>query len=279
MNAAAKAYEFVEEDGEYLTLRVLGEIDTPKSRELENGVKKYIELSPRPMVVNCEKVDSISVKWIRILLDTQNKLKQKNSQLVLVSPQNDFKTFLKLEGVDNAFQLVANLKEAKEALKVQSKKLKFDIEFINPFLTATLHVLKVQAGINAEAGKIALKKAEELLVGDVSGIIGIVCDAFNGSVIISFPEKTFLKVMSGMLGEEYTELNKEILDGAGEITNMIFGQAKIVLNEKGYGIKMALPSVVSGKGHSMTTLAKGKVLVIPFTSDGGDFFVEVCLSV
>ena len=87
-----------------------------------------------------------------------------------------------------------------------------------------------------------------------------------------------MNVMSGMLGEEIKVLDKEIIDGAGEITNMIFGQAKVVLNNKGYGIKMAIPSVVSGKGHSLSALTKGPIVIVPFESNVGDFFVEICLS-
>ncbi|MFP5386917.1 MAG: chemotaxis protein CheX [Bacteriovoracia bacterium] len=153
-----------------------------------------------------------------------------------------------------------------------------DSNFINPFLSATLNVLKVQAEISAEAGKIYRKKAGEEMIGDVSGVIGIVSDTFNGSVSITFPEATFLKIMSAMLGEEYTVLDKDLLDGAGEITNMIFGQAKIKLNDRGYGIKMALPQVISGKNHTLTSLSKGPTVVVPFKSTAGDFFVEVFLS-
>ena len=153
-----------------------------------------------------------------------------------------------------------------------------DPNFINPFLAATLHVLKVQAYVEATPGKVYLKKDNEHLLGDVSGVIGLVSEKFTGNVIISFPQQTFLKVISSMLEEEYTEINKEILDGAGEITNMIFGQAKIVLNEKGYAIKTALPSVISGKGHTLSSLSKGPIIVVPFASSVGEFFVEIFLS-
>lgn len=153
-----------------------------------------------------------------------------------------------------------------------------DINFVNPFLHATLNVLKVQASIEATPGKPYLKKEGAVMSGDVSGVIGIVSETFNGSVVITFPEATFLKVMSGMLGEEITTLNKDITDGAGEITNMIFGQAKVTLNDRGYGIKMALPTVVTGKGHTLSALSKGPTVVVPFTSPAGDFFVEICLS-
>ncbi len=151
-------------------------------------------------------------------------------------------------------------------------------DFIHPFLNATIHILNVQANLPAEPGKAYLKKQNDRLVGDVSGIIGVVSDKFNGSVVISFPEPTFLKVMSNMLGESFTELSPEIVDGAGEILNMIFGQAKIVLNEKGYGIKTAIPSVVTGKQLSVSTMTKGPVVVVPFQSGAGDFFVEICLN-
>lgn len=152
-----------------------------------------------------------------------------------------------------------------------------DLNFLNPFISATLNVLKIQAEISAGAGEVFRKKTGEEMMGDVSGVIGIVSDTFNGSVSITFPETTFLKIMSSMLGEQYTELNHELLDGAGEISNMIFGHAKINLNERGYGIKMALPQVISGKNHRLTTLSKGHTVIVPFTSSAGDFFVEVFL--
>ncbi len=151
-------------------------------------------------------------------------------------------------------------------------------DFIHPFLNATVHILNVQANLPAEPGKAFLKKTNDRLVGDVSGIIGVVSDKFNGSVIISFPEATFLKVMSNMLGESFTELTPEIVDGAGEVLNMIFGQAKVVLNEKGYGIKTAIPSVVTGRHLSVSTMTKGPVVVVPFSSGAGEFFVEICLN-
>jgi chemotaxis protein CheX len=151
-------------------------------------------------------------------------------------------------------------------------------DFIHPFLNATVHILNVQANLPAEAGKAYLKKQADRLIGDVSGIISVISDKFNGSVVISFPEPTFLKVMSNMLGEEYSEISPEIVDGAGEILNMIFGQAKIVLNEKGYGIKTAIPSVVTGRDVNVSTMTKGPVVVVPFQSQAGEFFVEICLN-
>jgi len=156
--------------------------------------------------------------------------------------------------------------------------MKLDVEFINPFLSATLKVLEIQASTKATAGTIEIKGQKQNPPCAISGIIGITAEAFNGSVVIGFPKETFLGIMSRMLGEEYTSFNKDIIDGAGELTNIIFGQAKVALNEKGFGIKMAIPSVISGTGIEVHGVTKGPIVVVPFKTDLGPFFIEISLS-
>lgn len=158
------------------------------------------------------------------------------------------------------------------------KKTVMDVNFINPFLEATMKTLSTQCSTQATAGQIFTKERTEKYSGDISGVIGLVSEAFTGSVVITFPAATFLQVTSRMIGEECSEINDMIRDAAGEMTNIIFGQAKIVLNQRGYGIKTALPSVIAGHDHSVLPLTKGPRVVIPFTTDVGPFFVEICLS-
>lgn len=156
-----------------------------------------------------------------------------------------------------------------------SSQVSIDVDFINPFILSTLNVLKVQAATTATHIQIYKKDPKEKFSGDISGIIGIVSDSFNGSIVISFHAKTFLTIMNRMLGENYTEINKDIEDGAGEITNMIFGGAKNILNQKGLGIKTAVPMVVSGKEHSVQNTSNAIRVVVPFDSDAGEFWIEI----
>ena len=163
-------------------------------------------------------------------------------------------------------------------LKKASAARSISVELINPFLIATANVLKLQAATEAVSGKAFRKEHGDKLFGDISGVIGIFTDSFSGSVVISFPEKTFLTVMSRMLGEEFKVMTPDIQDGASELTNIIFGSAKVVLNQKGFKIQTALPSVIVGSGHTILTTNRGPRVAIPFTSDAGEFFVEICLS-
>lgn len=267
----------IEKSEKYLLLK-LGEILTYNDcKDFEPDLDMLINKQSQHVIIDCEVLESLSKDWIRSLLRLQLGLKKRRIQMRLVHVSSAVHNLLKKEGIDTAFAINISLKDAIEELGLALKKT-FDTGFINPFLDATLRVLEVQASVEATPGKIALKKNDNDFPADISGIIGIVSDNFNGSVVISFPEQTFLKIISKMLGEDYTSINKDILDGAGEITNMIFGQAKITLNEKGYGIKTALPSVVHGKNHTLSSQTNGPIVVIPFESQVGNFHVEICLS-
>ncbi len=149
-----------------------------------------------------------------------------------------------------------------------------DVRLVNPFINATINVLETMAFINVQAGRPYLKK-DNLAVGDVSGVLGLTGVA-NGTISVTFEEKCILTVVSNMFGETMSELNSEIADAVGELTNMISGQARRELEEMGKVFKAAIPSVVTGKSHSITHYSDGPKIAIPFHTDSGEFTIEVC---
>jgi chemotaxis protein CheX len=148
-----------------------------------------------------------------------------------------------------------------------------DVEFINPFLGATIRVLKTMASTEARPGKPYVKKGENAS-GDVSGIIGITGDT-KGSLSITFSADCIKAVVKNMLGEECQEINDEIKDAVGEITNMISGDARRELSQKGRDLNAAIPTVVSGPSHSIRHISSGPCIAIPFETHAGPFVVEV----
>ena len=149
-----------------------------------------------------------------------------------------------------------------------------DVRLVNPFINATINDLETMAFINVNAGKPYLKK-DNVAVGDVSGIIGLTGVA-NGTIAVTFEEKCILAVVSNMFGETMSELNNEIADAVGELTNMISGQARRELEEMGRVFKAAIPSVITGRNHSIIHYTEGPKIAIPFSTDNGDFTIEVC---
>jgi chemotaxis protein CheX len=150
-----------------------------------------------------------------------------------------------------------------------------DVKLINPFINATLNVLKTMAVVQAYAQKPFLKK-DNVAIGDVSSIVGFT-GAAEGTVSISFDEACITNIVSSMLGEEIKEIDDDILDAVGELTNMISGQARREFEETGQLIHGAIPSVIAGKNHKLSSMFKGPKIAIPFQTDAGNFVIEVCL--
>lgn len=149
-----------------------------------------------------------------------------------------------------------------------------DVKLVNPFINATINVLETMAFMSVDAGKAYLKN-DNVAVGDVTGVLGLTGVA-NGTISVTFEEKCILAVVSNMFGETMKELNSEIADAVGELTNMISGQARRELGEMGKVFKAAIPSVITGRDHSVTHFTDGPKIAIPFKTDSGNFTIEVC---
>ena len=93
-----------------------------------------------------------------------------------------------------------------------------DANLINPFINATINVLETMAFTKCKANKPYLKK-DDRAQGDVTGVIGVTGEA-NGTISVTFDEASILKIVSNMFGEEMEELDGEVSDAVGELTNM-----------------------------------------------------------
>lgn len=149
-----------------------------------------------------------------------------------------------------------------------------DVKLINPFINATISVLETMAFVTVTAGK-PYVKTDNVAVGDVSGVLGLTGIA-NGTIAVTFEEKCILTVVSNMFGETMDQLNEDIADAVGELTNMISGQARRELEQIGKLFKAAIPTVVTGRNHSIRHYSEGPKIAIPFRTESGEFTIEVC---
>ena len=150
-----------------------------------------------------------------------------------------------------------------------------DVNFVNPFLESIMNVVETMAQIKAKPQK-PFKKEDSQSRGDVTGIIGMAGEQTKGSLAISFPESTIIELTSKILIEEISELDETVVDMVGEFTNVVTGGAKKILSERGYSFEMSIPTMVIGKGHIIGHKTRGPIIVIPFETDVGDFFAELC---
>jgi chemotaxis protein CheX len=153
-----------------------------------------------------------------------------------------------------------------------------NVEYINPFINATLNVVTTMAFVKVNAGSPHLNK-ESVTTDDLTGLIGLAGSNVVGSVIISFSEKAILQIVSNMLGETFETMTPDVSDAVGEITNMIVGGAKRMLADKGFKFNLALPTIIKGKGVTLQLKTRGPRVVVPFTIEdsGATFKIEACI--
>jgi len=93
---------------------------------------------------------------------------------------------------------------------------------------------------------------------------------------VSFSDGSILSIVSAMFGENIHEMNDEIRDAVGEITNMISGVARQRLGEVGISLKAAIPMVIMGRNHTIAHITDQPVVAVTFETNQGDFTIELC---
>jgi len=146
-------------------------------------------------------------------------------------------------------------------------------EHINPFLKATIDSFTTMVHMTPQPGKPYINRGNGVHY-DVSGVIGLSGEA-KGSIVISFPRVTALKVVSSFLGEKVMSLNDEVSDAIGELANIIAGAAKKDLTD--FKINISLPTVIIGQNHNIVEPKDVMCMVVPFKCEGGDFDLAVNL--
>ena len=150
-----------------------------------------------------------------------------------------------------------------------------NVDYINPFIEATINTFQTMVNVVPTRDKVFLKGEGEEVYG-VSGIIGLGGEA-TGAVVLNFPEAVAIAAVSRFVGEEASTITSNVVDGVGELTNIIAGDAKNRLLQKGYKFEIGLPKMVTGRNYITAQNKSVPCIVISFTSDLGRFCIEVSL--
>jgi len=271
-----KAPFVIQPKEKFIVVKLFGDLDGNVLKDFE---KKSADLKEQKkhILFDLDECLGLHPAWGRLFLLLASELKKNSKGIRFVAASVDLHRWFNDQGL-GSLKFSATEEAAEKELEAPAVGKKIDVKFVNAFLDAAIKVMKIQSQTDVVPGAPFMRNAKEAFTGDISGVIGLVSDAFNGAIIINFPEATFLGIISRMLGEKFETLTPEIADGAAELTNIIFGQAKVTLNELGYGIKMATPSVITGKNHQISNYTSGPRMSVPFTCDLGSFTIEICLT-
>ncbi len=110
--------------------------------------------------------------------------------------------------------------------------------------------------------------------GHVTGVIGMAGPGVSATLALSFEETAILEIFENMLGEKVPTITPDVVDAAGELTNIICGDAKRRLADKGIQIGMATPYLIWGQDVSCRDRATRTTYSIPFKTTKGSLVLE-----
>lgn len=129
--------------------------------------------------------------------------------------------------------------------------------------------MDVSAGAETPTEKIPLTDS-------ISGIIGL-AGTHKGVLAIHLPHRVAMAITSSFLGMDVNEINADVEDAVGELANMLGGNIKSILSEKGRDISLSMPTTISGRQYDFQPTKDAESLVIPCKCQAGPFVIELQL--
>jgi chemotaxis protein CheX len=149
-----------------------------------------------------------------------------------------------------------------------------NVKFLNPFIDAAIEVLQAEVNVTATRGSLDLQKSA-LTADDVTILIHMVGEVY-GVVLFSMPFTTGMRMVSSILGQEFSEFTSLAQSGVAELGNVITGRATIKLYQAGYQSNISPPAVITGKGVQISTLDFPRI-VVPLTTNLGNLTIHLAL--
>jgi len=122
----------------------------------------------------------------------------------------------------------------------------------------------------------ALERPDPELLDGVVGLLGFT-GGWVGTGMLFCQDHFACRVGSAMLMHECKEVNADVLDGIGEMANMILGNFKEAMEGRTGPLGLSVPTVVFGKNFSTRTPIQVPWIVVPFRFDQDVFQVRVCM--
>jgi chemotaxis protein CheX len=103
--------------------------------------------------------------------------------------------------------------------------------------------------------------------GLITGLIGVHGNV-SGFITVNLAEQFALAAVGGLLQDKFDELTAQVVDGVGEITNLIVGGVKKSLASSPWAFtNITVPSVIVGNGYKLAFARGLEYLCVSFEHD------------
>jgi chemotaxis protein CheX len=142
-------------------------------------------------------------------------------------------------------------RSANHVSEPESPPAAVDHQFLDPFVEATVATLRTMAGLAPDLAEVGVAPRGHLQ-GDVSGLVGFLGARGEGFVALTFRFDLARRIVGRLLGQSPDGLSDDdVIDGVGEMINMVAGRAKSRFAGTPFALQCALPQVITGRGHQL----------------------------
>lgn len=124
------------------------------------------------------------------------------------------------------------------------------------------------------------EKSEPILPQPHDGVLALIglAGQWVGSGVLFCQTRTACDLATRLLMSDVTEVNDEVRDAVGEITNMVIGNFKNCLESETVEVRISTPTVIDGTRLKARNLSNEYTVSTWFAYDDHLFLVEICLA-
>ena len=141
---------------------------------------------------------------------------------------------------------------------------------------ATAEVFSTMLGLEIAAEEVLREEA----AAPQSGLLALIglAGTWSGTGSVSCSAKFACVMASALLDYGCDEVNEEVLDAVGEITNMIIGNVKTALEQETGEMGLSTPTVILGRNFQTRSARIQEWTVVGFRCGDEIFHVQLCLA-
>jgi len=150
-------------------------------------------------------------------------------------------------------------------------------EMIAPaVVSSTKSVFGTMLGVELTPGKVLEDRSAPHPTDGVVSLVGLAGPWMGAGSIACTPEAA-CRISGALLMTEFPAINEEVLDAVAEVTNMVIGNVKTVIEEHVGSMGLSIPTVIYGRNFSTKSAGHHDWTVVPFQMDEETILVQVCL--
>jgi chemotaxis protein CheX len=149
-------------------------------------------------------------------------------------------------------------------------------ELVEAVKNATHEVFSTMLNLELVAGGVFVEKQEKTPTSGVVSLIGL-AGPWVGTGSLACTAGLACKIASAFLMAEYPAICEDVLDSVAEVTNMIIGNVKTMLENRLGGMGLSTPTVIYGRNFQTRSSKNREWTVVPFDCGGERLCVQVCI--